>query len=116
MTIRLPEATNNGRFTRSFVLKLLLVIATAFSLAKNGASRFTFVEYEESSYWFQPTTTTTFKSSIPRLPRIPKPTYFPPLEQVQASMQQETNQTAGQFALDFCIVGFAKCGTSTMSK
>ena len=63
MTIRLPEATNNGRFTRSFVLKLLLVIATAFSLAKNGASRFTFVEYEESSYWFQPTTTTTTSSA-----------------------------------------------------
>jgi hypothetical protein len=58
-----------------------------------------------------PTTT-----NVPRLPVIPKPNPFPGPPIVKAWMQNETNLTAGQFMLDFAIIGYAKCGTSTMSK
>jgi hypothetical protein len=53
---------------------------------------------------------------IPRLPVVAKPNTFPPLKEVQNWIQQEGNRTAAQFILDFAILGFAKCGTSTMSE
>jgi hypothetical protein len=53
---------------------------------------------------------------IPRLPVVAKPNTFPPLKDVQDWIQQEGNRTAAQFILDFAILGFAKCGTSTMSE
>jgi hypothetical protein len=42
-------------------------------------------------------------------------TYDTPFEVIRKQVD-EGNLTAGQFALDFAIVGFPKCGTSTMSK
>jgi hypothetical protein len=31
-------------------------------------------------------------------------------------MQSKGNETVGQFLMDLAIIGFAKCGTTTMSK
>jgi hypothetical protein len=62
---------------------------------------------------------------LPKLPVIPKPDPFPPRSQIMETLKQAANETnddatankvAGQFILDLAIVGFAKCGTSTMSK
>lgn len=41
--------------------------------------------------------------------------YHIPWETIRQQMDQG-NRTAGQFMLDFAILGFPKCGTSTMSK
>jgi hypothetical protein len=65
-------------------------------------------------------TTTTSKppalSLIPRrLPIMAKPNPFPPVEQVTEWMKTKGNETAGQFLMDLAIIGFAKCGTTTMS-
>jgi len=55
------------------------------------------------------------RQGIPRLPVIPKPDPFPEFEQIETSMKAG-NLTSAQFILDIAIIGFAKCGTSTMSK
>lgn len=47
--------------------------------------------------------------------RIPYVKYDPPFETIKKQMDAG-NVTAGQFLLDFAIVGFPKCGTTTMSK
>jgi hypothetical protein len=43
-------------------------------------------------------------------------TYLPPLDDVLDAIRSDSNLTAGQIALDFAIIGFPKCGTSTLSK
>lgn len=51
---------------------------------------------------------------IPFLSPLPKFDPIPPLSQVTSWMSQPGNETAGQFLLDFAIIGNAKCGTSTI--
>lgn len=53
---------------------------------------------------------------IPLLPTISKPDVFPPVDEITKTIQNHANRTAAQFILDIAVVGFAKCGTSTMSK
>lgn len=61
-------------------------------------------------------------SGIPRLPVIPKPNPLPSKIDVINTMRHAnethnpTGMLAGQFCLDFAVIGMAKCGTSTMSK
>ena len=45
----------------------------------------------------------------------PNVIYYPPYQELR-QMVDGGNVTAGQFLLDFAILGFPKCGTSTMSK
>lgn len=53
---------------------------------------------------------------LPKLPVVPKPDPFPAIHEIVQILKDGTNATAAQFILDIAIVGFAKCGTSTMSK
>jgi hypothetical protein len=51
---------------------------------------------------------------VPFLPPLSKVDPLPDIAMVQASMMTGGNETAGQFLLDFAIIGNAKCGTSTI--
>lgn len=53
---------------------------------------------------------------VPRLPVIQKPETFPNVTEITEIMQRsEHDKTAAHYMLDIAIVGFPKCGTSTMS-
>ena len=67
--------------------------------------------------------TTGNNGNVPRLAVISKPNPMPEFSEVKKWMaagdgggDDLKNQTAGQFMIDFAVLGFAKCGTSTMSK
>jgi len=84
----------------------------------------TALKYADHDLFYLPWgTATTIKSTslshpvrLPKFPVISKPDPFPPLHEIVHTMKNGTNATAAQFILDIAIVGFAKCGTTTMSK
>jgi hypothetical protein len=51
---------------------------------------------------------------VPFLPSVSKVDPLPEMSQVRSWMKTPGNETAGQFLLDFAIIGNAKCGTSTI--
>jgi hypothetical protein len=53
-------------------------------------------------------------NQVPFLPSLPKVDPLPDIADIQSSMKIPGNETAGQFLLDFAIIGNAKCGTSTI--
>ena len=60
------------------------------------------------------TITTSTNGGVPFLPALPRYNRIPPHKQIQQWMKTSGMETAGQFLLDFAIVGNAKCGTSTI--
>ncbi|KAG7348496.1 hypothetical protein IV203_017201 [Nitzschia inconspicua] len=54
------------------------------------------------------------RNDVPFLPPLPKVVPVPDMSQVRSWMNVPGNETAGQFLLDFAIIGNAKCGTSTI--
>jgi hypothetical protein len=53
-------------------------------------------------------------NDVPFLPPLSKLDPLPDIAIIQSSMKTPGNETAGQFLLDFAIIGNAKCGTSTI--
>lgn len=98
-----------------FLIPIFLFTALTFWLMQSAAHQQNSTIDDDTATFFAPTVVV----GIPRQRVIAKPDPFPPLEEVTELMKQihnEVNRTAGQFILDFAILGFAKCGTSTMSE
>lgn len=53
-------------------------------------------------------------NGVPFLPPLPRVDPIPAQSLVRSWMKSTGNETAGQFLLDFAIIGNAKCGTSTI--
>jgi hypothetical protein len=124
--------TSDGCFRRRWCM-FLLCLFFGFLLSLGG----TFTLFQSTHQWMaqlkhlgdasfnQPITAITAapqtdepesSSRLPKLPVLPKPNPFPPVEQVVKWIKDPANHTAAQFVMDLAIIGFAKCGTSTMSK
>jgi hypothetical protein len=122
---------SDGCFRRRWCLFLwclflgfLLSLGGTFTLSQSTHQWITQLELLGDASFDQPITAvvapqadeTESSSRLPKLPVLPKPNPFPPVEQVVEWIQDPANQTAAQFVMDLAIIGFAKCGTSTMSK
>jgi hypothetical protein len=122
---------SDGRFPRRRCLFLwclffgfLLSSGGTFTLSQSTQQWIAQLEQLGDASFDQPITAvvapqadeTESSSRLLKLPVLPKPNPFPPVEQVVEWIQDPANHTAAQFVMDLAIIGFAKCGTSTMSK
>ena len=120
VTARRSPDRNRWKFSSSTVLKgIQIVVLVAVAVVANVTWRLVRLAHEtmpdqEGHQRLHPQQSTSTASTISFLPPLPKIDPIPPHSLVQQWMRHPGNETAGQFLLDFAIIGNAKCGTSTL--